>query len=113
MRWHRLAAVGGFVLGAYAAGCESAHNFALTNVNPKSLVYSAEETPHPDVISRSQKPDHELVTLAKPKKGLDNPPMPTGDAAGGQIVVSIRAIVNDVPIFDEEVRNACAGALSK
>ncbi len=115
MRWHRLAAVGGFVLGAYAAGCESAHDFALTNVDPKSLIYSADETPHPDVVSRSQKPDHELVTLAKPKpkKGLDERPMPTGDAAGGQIVVSIRAMVNDVPIFDEEVRNAVAGALSK
>jgi peptidyl-prolyl cis-trans isomerase SurA len=115
MRWHRLAAVGGFVLGACAAGCESAHDFALTNVDPKSLIYSADETPHPEVVSRSQKPDHEPVTLAKPKpkKGLDEQPMPTGDAAGGQIIVSIRAIVNDVPIFDEEVRNACAGALSK
>jgi peptidyl-prolyl cis-trans isomerase SurA len=115
MRWHRLAAVGGFVLGACAAGCDTLHDYTLTNVDPKSLVYSAEETPRPDMVSRSQKPDHEPVTLAKPrpKKGLDVLPMPTGDAAGGQIVVSIRAMVNDVPIFDEEVRNACAGALSK
>src|SRR5437660_9790941 len=114
MRWHRFAAVGGFVLGA-CAGCDTIHDYSLANVDPTSLVYSADDSPRPDVVSRSKKPDHEPGTLAKPrpKKGLDDRPMPTGDAAGGQIVVSIRAMVNDVPIFDEEVRNACAGALSK
>jgi parvulin-like peptidyl-prolyl isomerase len=115
MRWHRLAAVGGFMLGACAAGCDTLDAYTLSTADPRSLVYSAEETPQPELISRSQKPDLELVTLTKPrpKKGLDERPVPTGDAAGGQIVVSIRAMVNDVPIFDEEVRNACAGALSK
>jgi parvulin-like peptidyl-prolyl isomerase len=115
MRWQRLAAVGGFLLGVCIAGCEGDRGLMLPDVDPKSLVYSAEDTQRSTVVSRLQKADQDVVKLAqpKPKKGLDDRPIPTGDAAGGQVVVSIRAMVNDVPIFDEEVRNACAGALSK
>jgi peptidyl-prolyl cis-trans isomerase SurA len=115
MRWHRLTAVGGFVLGACVVGCEGNRDFTYMNVDPKSLVYSADDNEHSAVISRLQKGDTEPVKLTKPKPktGLDVRPTPTGDAAAGQIVVNIRAMVNDVPIFDEEVRAACAGALSK
>jgi peptidyl-prolyl cis-trans isomerase SurA len=117
MRWHRLVATGGFLLGIAAFGCKNPVPGSLlkvdTPIDPKTLVCTAEDTPRDVSVSRLQKADQETSKASRPKSTLDVKPAPTGDAARGQTIVSIRAIVNDVPIFDEEVRDACAAVLSR
>lgn len=52
-------------------------------------------------LMRSQKPE-------RPVSGLDVRPEKSDEPAQGSKVASIRVMVNNIPIFDEEVRQACA-----
>jgi parvulin-like peptidyl-prolyl isomerase len=85
--------------------------FDTNAADPRSLVCMADDTPQ--TVSRLQKADQESVKISTPKTALDASPATTGEAAKGQTVASIRAMVNDVPIFDEEVRAAIAPVLSR
>jgi peptidyl-prolyl cis-trans isomerase SurA len=118
MRWHGLMVASGLIVALTALGCES-DRFTLgvdpNSVDPKALVNRADDSPGP-AVSRMQKADHEAAktsSASKPKSPLDQSPKPTGDAASGETISSIRALVNDVPIFDEEVRSACATLLAR
>jgi parvulin-like peptidyl-prolyl isomerase len=56
-------------------------------------------------LSRSQKPEKKIADL-------DYQPERTGESANGQKVASIRGMVNNRPIFDEELRQACGPLLT-
>src|SRR5437868_6832758 len=61
---------------------------------------STDPQPGPS-LTRSQKPEKKI-------SDLDYQPERSGEAANTQKVASIRAMVNTRPIFDEELRQACA-----
>lgn len=79
-----------------AVGCE-------TTQAPRSVAAA----PHTeDATARSQKPEVEPAKYAPAKSLLDQPPERVAEANAGRIA-SIRAVVNNVAILDEEVRDAC------
>jgi parvulin-like peptidyl-prolyl isomerase len=118
MRWHRLVAASGILLGVAGVGCMSSTpggllGFDTNAADPRSLVCVSDDASKDVTVSRLQKSDPESVKIDRPKSSLDEKTPTTSEAAKGQIVASIRAIVNDVPILDEEVRAAVAQMLSR
>jgi parvulin-like peptidyl-prolyl isomerase len=117
MRWHRFAVLSGILVGLNSAGCK---NFVENNImgldtanmDPRALVLAADDGPKDVTVSRFQKADQETAKITPPTPSLNTQPVLTGEAAKGQTIASIRAMVNDVPILDEEVRAAVATYLS-
>jgi parvulin-like peptidyl-prolyl isomerase len=96
MNWHRLVLSG--LMSAGLAGCAAAPP-ALHGVQRLQM----DETNPP--VSRPQLPRTPSVPI------LDQHPEIIPEAKGIIVTSSIRATVNNVPILDEEVRDACYGPL--
>jgi parvulin-like peptidyl-prolyl isomerase len=64
-------------------------------------------TPAAPPVSRSQKPENPPSTSAIRQTVFEAVPEAFPDTANAHVSVRIRAHVNGVPIFDEEIRDAC------
>jgi hypothetical protein len=60
----------------------------------------------PPAVQRSQKPDADSVKQTAFSGLLDKAPTPLAERAEGEVVATIRATVNGVPILEQEVLNA-------
>jgi parvulin-like peptidyl-prolyl isomerase len=100
MQWQRLLSSAAAVVGAAAAGCESAPALRAADGGqpPTALVQPA----GPPAAARMQKADASPVT----RTSLDSAPTP------GRTVASVRALVNGVPIMDDEVMEAAVTQLA-
>lgn len=97
MKWHRLASA---VVVGFLAGCQAEHP-ALAG-DPTPAPYNRPVSPAAPV--RSQKPDVRQTVFE-----AVNAPFPA--LQNGEVTVSVRAHVNGVPIFDDEVKEICYPAL--
>ncbi len=98
MKWHRLAASA--VMVGFLAGCQAAHPALAGDPIPTPDL----QTASPAVPVRSQKPDIRQTVFE-----AVNTPFPA--LKNGEVTVSVRAHVNGVPIFDDEVKEICYPAL--
>ncbi|MFL5241878.1 MAG: peptidyl-prolyl cis-trans isomerase [Gemmataceae bacterium] len=91
-------------LGIGFCGCESVIDRPLMGPG----MYDPNQPVKPPAtaapVTRSQKPEKKV-------SDLDFQPERTGEAADAKKVASIRVMVNTRPIFDEELRQACAPLL--
>jgi parvulin-like peptidyl-prolyl isomerase len=97
MKWHRLASA---VMVGFLAGCQAEHP-----------ALAGDPTPAPDnrpvslaAPVRSQKPDVRQTVFE-----AVNAPFPA--LQNGEVTLSVRAHVNGVPIFDDEIKEICYPAL--
>jgi parvulin-like peptidyl-prolyl isomerase len=98
MKWHRLAASA--VVVGFLAGCQAEHPALAGDPIPTpDLRLASPATP-----VRSQKPDIRQTVFE-----AVNSPFPA--LKNGEVTVSVRAHVNGVPIFDDEVKEICYPAL--
>ncbi len=99
MQWQRLLSSAAAVVGAAAVGCESAPplHAADGNVPPTVLAQPAGEPG----AARMQKADSEVKPITR--TSLATAPTP------GRVVATVRALVNGVPIMDDEVMQAAYG----
>lgn len=98
MKWHRLAASA--VVVGFLAGCQAERPALAGAPAPAS---DARPT-SPAGPARSQKPDVRQTVFE-----AVNVPFPA--LQNGEVTVSVRAHVNGVPIFDDEVKEICYPAL--
>src|SRR5689334_1802789 len=96
MRWQRLLRSAAAVVGAAAGGCASAPALHASDlgVPPAALVRSA---PEPGGARMQKSESDKAITPASLARSAEPPP-------NGQVVTQIRALVNGVPILDDEVR---------
>jgi parvulin-like peptidyl-prolyl isomerase len=90
--------------GIGIAGCQVPPNWALAGSEVERPLPSKDMDPTPPPLTRSQKPEKKVPDL-------DFQPERSGEAANSQKIASIRVMVNNRPIFDEEVRQACGPLL--
>src|SRR5437588_13097476 len=91
-------------LGTGFCGCESISDRPLMGPAKDNLYQPPDPAATAAPVTRSQKPEKKV-------SDLDFQPERTGEAANAKKVASIRVIVNTRPIFDEELRQACAPLL--
>jgi parvulin-like peptidyl-prolyl isomerase len=99
MQWQRLLSSAAAFAAAAAVGCESSPSLRAAEPGqpPTALVQPAGSSG----TARAQKVDVPPVT----RTSLNSPPAP------GRVAVTIRALVNSVPIMDDEVLEAAAPQL--
>ncbi len=98
MKWHRLAASA--VVVGFLAGCQAEHPALAGDPAPAPGARPIS----PAGPARSQKPDVRQTVFE-----AVNAPFPA--LQNGEVTVSVRAHVNGVPIFDDEVKEICYPAL--
>ncbi len=96
------AVLAGFGIGP--AGCGSFADRGLTPSGQDNSYQPPEPAAAGTPLTRSQKPEKKVADL-------DFQPERTGEAANAKKVASIRVMVGNRPIFDEELRQACAPLL--
>jgi parvulin-like peptidyl-prolyl isomerase len=96
------AVLAGFGIGP--AGCGSFADQGLTPSGQDNSHQPPEPAPAGTPLTRSQKPEKKVADL-------DFQPERTGEAANAKKVASIRVMVGNRLIFDEELRQACAPLL--
>jgi hypothetical protein len=96
------AVLAGFGIGP--AGCGSFADQGLTPSGQDNSHRPPEPAAAGTPLTRSQKPEKKVADL-------DFQPERTGEAANAKKVASIRVMVGNRPIFDEELRQACAPLL--
>src|SRR5262249_30984146 len=101
MLWRRL--VASVAVCAAAAGCQ-AERSALA-VGGAAQAVAARPEADPAAVQRSQKPEGDTSKSAGPITLLNLTPEQANDR---RAVATIRATVNGVPIFDQEIRNTGA-----
>src|SRR5260370_36610306 len=96
------AVLAGFGIGP--AGCGSFADRGLTPSGQDNSYQPPEPAAAGTPLTRSQKPEKKVADL-------DFQPERTGEASNAKEVASMRVMVGNRPIFDEELRQACAPLL--
>src|SRR5258707_9819035 len=104
MKNNLLAAAALASLGISFCGCESVTGRPLMGPGKDNPYQPPDPAATAAPVTRSQKPEKKV-------SDLDFQPERTGEAANAKKVASIRVMVNTRPIFDEELRQACAPLL--
>jgi parvulin-like peptidyl-prolyl isomerase len=91
--------------GIGITGCQLPTDSFMYRPEQERPMPSKEIEPTPPPLTRSQKPEKKIPDL-------DYQPERSGEAANSQKIASIRVMVNNRPIFDEEVRQACGPLLA-
>jgi hypothetical protein len=99
MNWRAFLAAGSAC--AALAGCMNEPMYVGDGYKPINVNDGVVRT------TRSQMPDREPVKPKLPKSLLDMPPERPGDPDSTQVCASIRAVVNNKVILNEEVKEAC------
>jgi len=96
MQWQRLLSAAAAIVGVAAVGCDSAPSLHAADLGlpPAALVQPAGDS----TGVRMQKAEGDVKRVANANPDPD--PEPLGTA---RVVVTVRALVNGVPIFDDEV----------
>jgi parvulin-like peptidyl-prolyl isomerase len=95
MQWQRLLSSAAAVVGAVAVGCQSAPSLR-----------AADPGVPPPAATRPQKADGDARPV-RPAGAVVAP----DPIRGGRVVATVRAMVNGVPVFDDEVMTEAAGQL--
>src|SRR5262245_3031155 len=107
MRWHLLVVSGLVTISAAGVGCGSDRPMVAAANTPPQAAPPAEIGP--PAVARSQKDEPAKSNPIQPVKHtsiLDSLPDYSEDVTSGQVAARIRATVNGVPVFDEEVQAA-------
>jgi parvulin-like peptidyl-prolyl isomerase len=108
MAWQRFIGSALVVFSLAPGGCESSRTLARNQIleDPEMMSAIFRNGGQEPEVSRGQKPD-----LRPPTTLLDVAPDRPGDVSYGQHAATIRAIVNNQAILDEEVRSSAYGQL--
>lgn len=110
MAWQRFIGSALMVVSLAPAGCDSSHSLARDQLlqDPEMMSAILRNGGYEPEVSRGQKPE-----LRPPSSLLDAAPDRPADVSYGQPAATIRAVVNNHAILDEEVRSSAFGELMR